>query len=281
MTRFVHTRCSLRRALLAAVVATTTLLASMPALAGPSWDTEPTNRTAIDQLTRGRIAYKLQKWDEAIVAFEAGARMEPSLPIWLWNLGQTHRQAGQYEKAKWYFERFIAEERDDPDGVDAVNLARQFVKDLDIAAKREPRGLPPDSQPKPLTAPNPSGGGQSAAEPLRVPLLQAESAPRWYADGLGWGLVGAGVISLGVGGGFTLNASSLRTDADRESNETARVQLYDKAESRERVGWVTLAVGAGLIIGGVIKLAISPDSKDTRRVTVFVGASAIGVAGRF
>jgi tetratricopeptide (TPR) repeat protein len=279
VTRPILDHRSFRRAILTALVALVALLRVAPARAGTTWDTEPTNRAAIDQLARGRIAYKLQKWDEAVAAFEAGAMVEPSLPIWLWNLGQTHRQAGHYEQAKWYFERFITEEQDDPEGGDAVKLARQFVKDLDAAAKREPRALPPDPQSKPMAAPHPSDGQSKADEPLRLP--RPETAPPWYADGLGWGLVGTGVISLGVGGGFTLDGSSLRTDADRESNEVTRLQLYDKADSRERIGWVTLAAGAGLIVGGVIKLAIAPNSKNTQQATIFIGASAIGVAGRF
>ncbi|MCE9574543.1 MAG: tetratricopeptide repeat protein [Deltaproteobacteria bacterium] len=221
----------------------------------PAWNTEPHTKAAIDHLARGRSFYKLQRWDEAIAEFEAGALAEPTLPIWLWNLGQTHRQAGHYEKAAWYYERFIADSQDDAGAAEPIKHARQFVVDMHAAASREPRALAPDAD---VAAAPSTATGTTVPAAAPGPSTTTESEPRWYQDRIGWTLLGAGLIGTAVGGSLLLHANTLDDQAGNEPNFDARARLYDRAGTQRTIGVVTLAAGGAVAVLAVIKLAHAP-----------------------
>jgi tetratricopeptide (TPR) repeat protein len=253
-------------ALHAIAFAVVVMIASSRASAGaPAWNTEPHTQEAIDRLARGRSLYKLQRWDDAIAEFEAGALAEPTLPIWLWNLGQTHRQAGHYEKAAWYYERFIADSQTDPGAAEPIKHARQFVVDMHAAASREPRALAPDAAVAARPPANVAGTSETAASPATVPPPTAEDkAPRWYEDRVAWGLVGVGVVGAGVGGGLLLHADSLNGQAARETNFDERTRLRDRASSQRTAGTVSTAIGGAVLVAALVKLALVPAPRASR-----------------
>ena len=85
-----------------------------------------------------------------------------------------------------------------------------------------------------------------------------------------------------VGGGFLASASSLRTDANAAKVQEDYNRLRDKASTRELLGAVIGIGGAGLLVTGIIKLAIH--SEGAARVAGWnVAASGDGfvVFGRF
>jgi tetratricopeptide (TPR) repeat protein len=230
-------------------------------VAADPW-TEPSKADAKKHLDEGRALFQTQKWDAAITEFEAGELAEP-LPIWLYNLGQTHRHAGHYEKAEWYFERFIVAVKDDPDATEAIAQARQLADDMKAAAEREPRSVQPD----------PNTSARKSTVPTSEPA---------HHDWLGWSGVGVGVIGLAVGGGFVLDAKSIENDADREPNEARREQLYAQSDSRRTIGWVGLGIGGVAALVGAIHLALPSHSDHSESSLSFVIApNGLGVAGRF
>lgn len=230
------------------------------------WDAEPTSPAAVSFLARGRALYKIQHWDEAIAAFEAGALEEPSLPIWEWNLGQAHRQAGHYERAKWYYQRFVADTQTDPTAAEAVAHARQFIVDMEAAERREPRDL----------APAEPGPRPPMATPAAAAAPTSDRPQPWYADGLGWTLAGVGAISVGVGSGLLLHASSLDAQADDQTNFNERSALRDRASSQRTTGAVLTAVGGGVVVAAIIKLAST--SHRAPPVTLATGPGDRGVS---
>src|SRR5207245_625534 len=55
---------------------------------------------------KGMNLYAVERWDEAIKEFEAGFLEQP-IASFLYNIAQSHRQAGRREKAAAYFEKYL------------------------------------------------------------------------------------------------------------------------------------------------------------------------------
>lgn len=228
---------------------------------GDPW-MEPANSDAKKHLDDGRALFQTQKWDAAINEFEQGYRLE-ALPIWLYNLGQSHRHAGHYKQAQWYFERFIAAVNDDPDAAEAIAQARQLAEDMRAAADREPQSV----------APPPAAS---------VRKTNLGPPPRWYEDWIGLSGLGGSIIVAGAGTGFLLDARSIDRRADTEPNEATRESLYSQADTRRTIGWI--GVGVGVVAAAVftVKLALPHDTSSRESATaILIGPSSFSVMGRF
>jgi hypothetical protein len=76
---------------------------------------KPTRPEARDHLDRGNRLFRLGELDQAIEAYKAGSLLEDA-PLFHFNLGQSFRKAGQYDKALWHFDQFAKHMRaEDPD----------------------------------------------------------------------------------------------------------------------------------------------------------------------
>ena len=71
-------------------------------------------------------------------------------------------------------------------------------------------------------------------------------------------MTGAGVVGAGIGVGLLLDASRLNDDANKNPDQRERVRQYDRADTRHLAGALTSIGGAGLLVAGVIKLAVTP-----------------------
>jgi tetratricopeptide (TPR) repeat protein len=242
---------------------------------------EPTDAESIRHLRAGRAAYAVQKWDEAIAEFEAGLQAAPDLAVWLYNLGQAYRMAGDCPKAIWLYGRFIAAVEDRPKAAERVGLAKGFVAacqtSIDkatVAATRPPTSLAPAEE-KPVVSPVTD---QEPVDPtIDATLTSARrrepTRPRWYEDTLGWSLAGGAVVLGGVGLGLELSASSLRdTDA---GSQREQAQLLDRADTRSVMGTLAL-VGAGAVaVAATVRLVLVPD------LQLEAGPTHVAVRGRF
>lgn len=68
-------------------------------------------RTAEEWYKEGESQYTLQNYEKAVEAFKAGFLAEPDQSkkaAYLYNLGQTYRQAGDCKNALFYYKRFLA-----------------------------------------------------------------------------------------------------------------------------------------------------------------------------
>jgi tetratricopeptide (TPR) repeat protein len=216
----------------------------------------PTDPRALEHYTQGNRLYRLRKFDEAIAEYQAGAMIEPAM-VFDYNLGQCYRQLGKYVEAIWHYERFL--KHGHPNRERQV-LVTGFLSQMRAELERKAMTQPPtDIQPDP---------SPPATRPEPAPVLQASQTlsatgrtERWYSDGVGWGLVGTGLISGGIAGALFLNSSSLRDDANASLNENRRIELRDTAATRERIGIAIGVGGAVLIVGGLIKLAVHPSEQ--------------------
>jgi tetratricopeptide (TPR) repeat protein len=249
---------------------------------------KPALADARSHLELGNKLYNVRSFDEAIVEYKAGALIEPA-PVFDYNLGQCYRFLGKYEDSIWHYERFLARGKPEGKALDAVHdFIAQMRSELDKKAmtQKPTDAAPGASQPPTDAAPSAAPSASQPDRPSQSPPLPEQAVgvrtEAWYRDGFGWGLTGAGVVGLAVGGGFLASASSLRADANATKIQGEYNRLRDKANTRDLLGAVIGIGGAGVLVTGIIKLAIHSEGPD--RVAEWnVSASGDGfiVFGRF
>ncbi len=217
---------------------------------------KPIAKTALEHNAQAAKLFATQSFELAVAEYKASALIEPA-PVTDLNLGQCYRILGEraddpavrkrnYERALWHYERFVKSSPETPLLAEQVGAVMSTLRD-DLA-KMAPADPPPSSPTQPIESPR----VQSVDRPPPSPS-------HWYQDGVGWGLAGAGAVSAGVAAGLFLSASSLRGDASRTPNQQEQNALNDKADTRSLLGTTLAIVGGGLLVSGVIKLAIHSD----------------------
>jgi tetratricopeptide (TPR) repeat protein len=240
----------------------------------PAWADDPLakpkNATAQQRLAAGNKLYRVREFEKAVEEYKAGALVE-DVPVFHYNLGQCFRQLGRYEDAIWHYERFI--ERGQPTGpmrgaVDA--FLTQMRSELEKKAMSQ-RPIDPAPEPKPVP------------DPPKTTTIRIPGEP-WHKDRLGWGLGAAGVVSIGVSSWLLISANGLDDDSNKQATQAERQDLRDRASSRRTIGAIVGIGGAGLLVGGIIKLALRPaDREETVTTSLNVGITGDGVfvTGRF
>lgn len=208
----------------------------------------PVSASARNHLALGNKLYGIRSFHQAIEEYKAGALVE-SAPVFDYNLAQCFRQLGKYQEATWHYQRFLT--RGDPKGelLDAVN---DFLTQMKSEFDRKAMNQPPNE-------PGPTPG----SEPTKPVSLRArddnsmiQRRQPWYRDRFGLGLAGVGFIGLVVGGALLIDGASLTRDANANLNQQASDRLHDKANTRNLLGTVIGIGGAGLLVTGIIKLAL-------------------------
>lgn len=241
---------------------------------------KPKITEALDHLARGNKLYNVRSFEEASVEYKAGALVEPA-PIFDYNLGQCYRQLGRYDDAIWHYQRFL--DRANPLPAKYKQAVEDFIREMKAeqekrAMTKQPTEPAPDSRPtviEPASNPPPS--------PRVVTVL--DRGEPWYADGLGWGLTGTGVVASGASLWLLLDASSLSDDANHEASQEKQTALRNRASDRRLAGAIVGVVGGAALVTGIIKLAIAP--KDRQRtvtaadLALGVTSNGVVVSGRF
>jgi len=224
----------------------------------------PSDPTARKHLEDGEAFYNQEKWDSAVVEFEKGALVAPELAVWYLALGQAHRQAGRYERARWYYERFLSKMDGNPEAEDVVAMVRKFIDDMAAAQSRLPSEAAPTQAP-PLTTP---------ARGSRFTTM------RKIALGLGAG----GVAAVGTGLVFGLRAQGFDQDADDLCPEPpcARAAeanaLIDRGRTNARYANIAYGIGAVAVVGAaVLWFTGGPADDDAREPRSGAPGAAVGV----
>jgi len=123
-----------------------------------------------------------------------------------------------------------------------------------------PKAAPPPVVPPPPapTPPPPKAAPPPVAPPPPPPPIVEPSAPppppgSWIRDPAGGVLLAAGVVALSVGGGYYASSVSKEDSARRALTYDRQQQALDDASTARLVGAVTLAVGATLVVAGVMR----------------------------
>ncbi|HEY4243496.1 MAG TPA: tetratricopeptide repeat protein [Kofleriaceae bacterium] len=244
---------------------------------------KPNDPHARELLAEGIGHYRAREWTEAVAAFKQGLRIEPNA-LFFYNLGQCSRSLGEYEDAIWYFERFLA--RAQLDGDDPLRArVDAFISQMKSELQHQGKTLEPT---EPLSGDEiepPRSRGRAPAAASAQSSTPTTSTPSialhtrrhepWFADWSGWTITGLGAAAGGVGIALLANAASIDDQGNREPIESKAHDLHDQATTRRITGAAVGAAGVGLLVAGIIKLALTPD--DDERVSWHLGASRNGV----
>jgi tetratricopeptide (TPR) repeat protein len=98
---------------------------------------DPAMRAAKRHYERGQKLFALQKFDEALEQFQAAFDAKP-IPDFLFNIGQCHRNLGDYEAAIFSFKRYLKLDPDAENREQVEELITQLEekKDAEDAKKR-------------------------------------------------------------------------------------------------------------------------------------------------
>jgi tetratricopeptide (TPR) repeat protein len=131
---------------------------------------EPTSPRDLARLhyQAGRAHLERGEFAEAIREFETGYKIKP-LPLFLYNIAQVERVAGQTQRALEDYERYLKAEPSAPDRADVerwIALLRQSLREAPTPAPPATAAEPADGGAEPATT-NPAGapldGGAEAA----------------------------------------------------------------------------------------------------------------------
>jgi tetratricopeptide (TPR) repeat protein len=211
--------------------------------------------------------YDLGAFEEAIKTYEEAYRLLPNPQI-LNNLGQAERQLHNYERAIFYFRSFL---RYQPNATNRPAIEQLIIElqGLDKAQKNSAEH-PPDTVHTPPALP-------AATQPALV-----VEDRRWYQDPIGWTLVGAGLVAIGVGAGFLILSNGLSDDAKTATDQSHAQSLLDSSHTFQVAGGVTIGVGAALVAGGVVKMVLYDKGPHTDpKVSVALGLDGIHLSGTF
>lgn len=264
--------------LIAAVAATNTH-------AGPL--SKPEAGEARSHLALGNKLYGVRSFDKAVEEYKAGALVEPA-PVFDYNLGQCYRMLGRYDEAIWHYERFLS--RGNPQG-EILDAVKGFLTQMRSELEKKAMTQKP-VEPGPVQGLEAAPGqtldavhspSRNAAPALAIDRqLAARRTEEWYDDRWGWALAGSGVIGLAVGGGLLISGSNLSHDANAAGSQREYDRLHDKANTRSVIGAVVGIGGAGLLLTGVIKLAVNPkETSSVARWNVAASDDRLIVFGAF
>ena len=102
--------------------------------------------TARKRYAEGERAYNLGEFDKAVELFKE-AYAQWAEPAFLFNIGQTYRQAGDCKQALFFYKRFLALKQRDtkkPINPELQAEVEKRILELDECIKRELAGKPPD-----------------------------------------------------------------------------------------------------------------------------------------
>ena len=121
---------------------------------------------------KAKVHYDLGEFDKAAEEYILVYRLRP-LPALLFNIAQSYRQAGQYEKAKQFYKAYLRE-NPDPQSSAAVKKALKEIDEL-LAKERKTKESPPAGI---REAPAEVAAAGRAAAPAAVPPpASAAAAP--------------------------------------------------------------------------------------------------------
>ncbi len=188
----------------------------------------------------GERAFRLGDLTIAAERFKESYTFYPA-PLLLFNLAQVHRQAGDLEKAAYFFKQYLAAtEPENRDRAEAERRLAEVEKQLEERRRArteetpdKPKQAPVEPRPstnESITKPAPSGGGGGRG------LLIGGGA-----------LLGLGLVGLGIGGAGAALASSA---ADDLTAATRAMETFDAAKEQRGKNMQTLSI-VGFAIGGV------------------------------
>ncbi|MEM6990682.1 MAG: hypothetical protein AAF721_09300 [Myxococcota bacterium] len=256
---------NVRRSL--AAVAALWVAQASPAAAAP----EPSSagqpvETAEDAFAAGGAAYEAGDYERAAEHYERGYSLSPN-PVFLYSWAQAVRNAGDCTRAIELYERFLET------GATGDSKA---AAEQNIARCREAVPEPAVTDPEP-TPQAPAPGNEPP--PNRPADTIEDPSTRRRPDALGLGLLVPGLAAVAAGA-VVLGVASVRKTTQGRSDQYERFDALDETIDRLHVaGGVTLGIGAALVVGGAVRLALQ-GRRAPKRVSLTANGLGIGLRVR-
>jgi tetratricopeptide (TPR) repeat protein len=150
-------------------------LAAVFALAaGPLRAQDASLEEAKAHAARAKVHYDLGEYDKAAEEYIQVYRIRP-LPALLYNIAQSYRQAGQYEKAKQFYRSYLRESKDiSASNRSAIEKAIREIEELQAKEKRAKEGPPKGIAQTPAV----TGGSPALTPPPPAPPIAAQTPER-------------------------------------------------------------------------------------------------------
>jgi hypothetical protein len=210
------------------------------------------------------VDYNTGDFDAALKKATEAYRLQP-LPALLFNIGQFHKQLHHWERAAFFFHRYLVERPDAPNREEVERL----IDDVAQKQGQEPAPAPaPVSTTAPAQAqaasraPSPAAATPSAPAPAAKPApTEAVSAPEatvtvtvespsrshWFA----WSLIG-GAVLLGVGAGLASIPVENMAQLNQQVNSGSGQLAYSKVQSADSQGATFQGVAIGLGVAAIL-----------------------------
>jgi tetratricopeptide (TPR) repeat protein len=193
------------RAIMILLVALLTAVHFAAATPTPTPEAAGTDSPARRAFEQGRRDYNLGRFPEAVAAFEESYRLSGD-PVLLFNLAQSHRRAGQRQKALNAYQAYLRELPGAPNRA----LAEAKIAELQAGSQDDRSSVPPPGPGSPADISDPYVNRMAARPPIETTTVAAthpfgtSGLPRW----LPWAGVAA---TAGLFAGALAATVSVRT----------------------------------------------------------------------
>src|SRR5919199_2229553 len=135
---------------------------------------DPALEEARQHAAKAKVHYDLGEFEKAAEEYILVYRLKP-LPALLYNIAQSYRQAGQYEKAKQFYRSYLRESKDiSASNRSAIEKAIREIEELQAKEKRAKEGPPKGIAQTPAV----TGGSLALTPPPPLPPTAAQTPER-------------------------------------------------------------------------------------------------------
>lgn len=236
-----------------------------PAAAQDADECEPKDPTTAEVNVREAVRLAKQKrFKEALPLFRIAVRLDECAPEHHLLLARGLARVELWDESRDNYERVIKRFPQTPEAAHA----KKELGDLELARLEANRPKKPEGE---------TGGKTTTASQTTT------------MDWIGYGLLGAGALSLVTGAIFALDAQSADDDLQVASTRPDRARyddLVDQRESSSNLAWTMYGLGAALAVGGAVVAFViddTPPAKGDAGLAVYGDGRQIGVTwgGRF
>jgi tetratricopeptide (TPR) repeat protein len=178
-----RSRCAGRNQLTAVLVGLAGLSFAAMLTSAPARADEDATEQARQHYAKGKQAFDLGKWDDAIAEFEDAYRLR-SDPTFLFNMAQAYRRKGDLQRALDLYKNYLIENPDSPKRNDIERRIRTLEKEMKNQPRRQieaPAPVAKSSEPPPaasaVVAPAPVPATATVPAPASVPVPALAPAP--------------------------------------------------------------------------------------------------------
>jgi tetratricopeptide (TPR) repeat protein len=226
---------------------------------------EDDRASARDHFLKGKKAFELGAFDEAVTEYMAAYRLKDD-PALLYNLGQAHRLAGHATEAQHFYKMYLTRTPDAANRAEVETKLAELAKLVEQEKRTE--GLEPNHV-RPLNGETDAATRAQVAPPSPPPRV-----PSWSERHPGGVKTIAGIATAGVGVALLATGIAFGVMAKQEADDLTRIGremgTFDPAKQSagktdQTIEAVTLGVGGAALATGALLVVLG--RREARRAS--------------